>query len=169
VHETYAESGDLTPSFQPVHTRPFLERMKTLYSRHPVALAKRVTLHDPWDGMITTDQRLLGRVLGNMIKNALEATELDGTVTIRCVDLGTHVAFRVHNAAEMPEHVQMQVFQRSFSTKADSGRGIGTHSMKLFGERYLKGKVTFTSREPDGTTFSLTLPKILSDMSPGAG
>ena len=60
----------------------------------------------------------------------------------------------------MPEDTQMQVFQRSFSTKAASGRGIGTHSMKLFGERYLGGKVAFTSRESEGTTFTLTLPKV---------
>jgi hypothetical protein len=32
--------------------------------------------------------------------------------------------------------------------------------MKLFGERYLKGEVSFISREPEGTTFSLVLPKV---------
>jgi signal transduction histidine kinase len=31
--------------------------------------------------------------------------------------------------------------------------------MKLFGERYLGGRVDFISREPEGTTFTLTLPK----------
>ena len=32
--------------------------------------------------------------------------------------------------------------------------------MRLFGERYLGGKVNFTSREFAGTTFTLTLPKV---------
>jgi signal transduction histidine kinase len=32
--------------------------------------------------------------------------------------------------------------------------------MKLFGERYLGGSVRFTSREPEGTTFVITLPKV---------
>ena len=41
------------------------------------------------------------------------------------------LTFSVHNAAVMPPEVQMQVFQRSFSTKSEAGRGIGTHSMKL--------------------------------------
>jgi sensor histidine kinase regulating citrate/malate metabolism len=59
----------------------------------------------------------------------------------------------------MPREVQLQVFQRSFSTKARSGRGIGTYSIKLFVERYLKGTVGFTSDEPGGTTFTVTLPK----------
>ena len=133
--------------------------MKSLYSRHPVAHGKHLTLLDPWYGTMTTDERLLGRVLGNMIKNALEASEPGGTVTIQCLDLGNQIAFRVHNDGVMPEEVQMQVFQRSFTTKGEAGRGIGTHSMKLFGERYLKGEVSFTSREQEGTTFSLVLPK----------
>lgn len=57
------------------------------------------------------------------------------------------------------EEVQLQLFQRSFSTKGQSGRGIGTYSMKLLSERYLGGKVEFTSREPEGTVFTLTIPK----------
>jgi len=60
----------------------------------------------------------------------------------------------------MPHNVQLQIFQRSFSTKAQTGRGIGTYSIKLLGEQYLGGKVEFTSREPDGTAFVLTLPKM---------
>jgi hypothetical protein len=31
--------------------------------------------------------------------------------------------------------------------------------MRLFGERYLGGRVGFTSREPEGTLFTITLPK----------
>lgn len=156
---TYAESGDLEPVWEPLGTAAFLVRMQALYRRHPVAGGKNLIVQDPWNGTITTDHRLLGRVLGNMIKNALEASEPGGTVTVQCLDQGTQVEFRVHNTQVMPAEVQMQVFQRSFSTKAEAGRGIGTHSMKLFGERYLKGKVSFTSRENEGTTFSLVLPK----------
>jgi sensor histidine kinase regulating citrate/malate metabolism len=59
----------------------------------------------------------------------------------------------------MPKEVQLQIFQRSFSTKAQVGRGIGTYSIKLFAEQYLGGKVYFTSQEPDGTSFVLSIPK----------
>jgi sensor histidine kinase regulating citrate/malate metabolism len=44
------------------------------------------------------------------------------------------------------------LFRRSFSTKG-RGRGIGTYSMKLLGEKYLKGRVWFTSSPNAGTTF----------------
>ncbi len=75
------------------------------------------------------------------------------------------ITFTVHNPGVMPEEVQLQLFQRSFSTKADEGRGIGTYSVKLFGERYLKGQVSFVSRAPDGTTFQLSVPKIFPKLS----
>jgi sensor histidine kinase regulating citrate/malate metabolism len=57
----------------------------------------------------------------------------------------------------MPKDVRQQVFQRSFSTKG-TGRGLGTYSMKLLGEKFLNGKVSFKSTAAAGTVFSLELP-----------
>jgi CheY-like chemotaxis protein len=57
----------------------------------------------------------------------------------------------------MAPHVQLQMFQRSFSTKG-RGRGIGTYSVKLLTEKYLKGRVAFTSDPLTGTTFSVMVP-----------
>ena len=112
---------------------------------------------------------LLRRVLGNMLKNALEATPPGKAVSLSCSsDQGT-VTFSVHNPKPMPRDVQLQIFQRSFSTKG-SGRGIGTYSMKLFTERYLGGTVHFTVSEEEGTTFRVSLPRdgqTASEASPG--
>ncbi|MCP4457600.1 MAG: sensor histidine kinase, partial [Cytophagales bacterium] len=52
--------------------------------------------------------------------------------------------------------VQNQLFKRSFSTKG-AGRGFGTYSMKLLGEKYLNGKVWFESTIKDGTTFYIEI------------
>jgi len=68
------------------------------------------------------------------------------------------VDFSVNNPSKMSIEVQKQIFQRSFSTKG-SGWGIGTYSMKLFGEKYLGGTVSFESSEEEGTTFHIVLPK----------
>jgi sensor histidine kinase regulating citrate/malate metabolism len=57
----------------------------------------------------------------------------------------------------MPEKVKLQIFNRSFSTKG-IGRGIGTYSIKLITEGYLKGIVDFESAEERGTTFTIQLP-----------
>jgi sensor histidine kinase regulating citrate/malate metabolism len=56
----------------------------------------------------------------------------------------------------MKREVQLQLFQRSFSTKGNN-RGLGTYSMKLLGEQYLNGRVDFESSTQTGTTFSVEL------------
>jgi sensor histidine kinase regulating citrate/malate metabolism len=59
----------------------------------------------------------------------------------------------------MPEEVKLQVFKRSFSTKG-KGRGLGTYSIKLLTEKFLKGKVYFISEENFGTEFTIEIPDL---------
>jgi len=108
-------------------------------------------------GRLVTDDRLLGRVLGNMIKNALEACNDGETVTLDCRVEDGFVTYSVHNPAVMPEDVRLQVFRRSFSPKG-AGRGLGTYSMKLLSERYLGGTVWFETAPGAGTTFYARYP-----------
>lgn len=103
-----------------------------------------------------SDPRIVARVIGNMIKNALEACREGQRVTVASEPSNSGVSFSVHNPAYIPREVQLQLFKRSFSTKG-TGRGLGTYGMKLLTERYLKGKVGFTSSEMEGTTFTVTL------------
>ena len=110
---------------------------------------------------VESDQALMERVLGNMLKNALEASDPGERVTVGCRRTPDGVALWVHNPAVMPREAQLQVFQRSYSTKG-VGRGLGTYSMKLLTERYLKGKIWFTSVEGEGTTFRVEYPLSLS-------
>ena len=156
----YAERGDLAVRPRRVPPRALLEELRDLYAAHHVGAGRHLVLGEVWEGEIVSDRRLLGRVLGNLVKNALEASQPGETVTLECADCGAEVQFSVHNPAAMPPHVQLQVFERSFSTKGEPGRGIGTHAAKLFGERYLGGKIAFTSREPEGTTFTFRVPKL---------
>lgn len=57
----------------------------------------------------------------------------------------------------MTEDVQLQMFNRSFSTKGEHGRGFGTYTVKLLLERYLNGHVEFSSTEKEGSTFTVSL------------
>jgi signal transduction histidine kinase len=155
----HAEAGDLQLHPEVVYVPALLDALRLQYRRHPVAEGRAIVVGEVWEGAIVTDRQLLQRVLENMLKNALEATAAGNTVTIACAEQLDGVVFSVHNPEVMPPDVQMQLFQRSFSTKGESGRGIGTYSIKLLGERYLRGMVTFVSQEPCGTTFTLTLPE----------
>ncbi|MFO7884894.1 MAG: ATP-binding protein [Desulfobacteraceae bacterium] len=88
----------------------------------------------------------------------LEATPKGGEIQLT-VRTDTHsISWDVWNSAPIPEKIQQRIFQRHFSTKSGSGRGLGTYSMKLFGEKYLKGKISFSTSIETGTVFTFTLP-----------
>lgn len=105
----------------------------------------------------SSDPTLLHRVLGNMVKNALEASKAPAVVTIDCGEKAGEVWFSVHNPGFIPMAVQPLVFQQEFSTKG-KGRGTGTFSMWLFTDKYLDGRIGFESNAADGTTFTVNLP-----------
>lgn len=157
-----AEKGEFKPDLGMIHLSDLIREVHALYVNHDIAAGRELIMGEVVDCSIESDGQILRRILGNLVKNALEATPRGGTVTLSCTDDGGRVIFGVTNPGVMPAKVQLQIFQRSFSTKAGTGRGIGTYSVKLFGERYLKGKVAFTSREPEGTTFTLSIPKRFS-------
>jgi sensor histidine kinase regulating citrate/malate metabolism len=92
-----------------------------------------------------------------MLKNALEAAKPGENVVLKSQRRGNKVVFEVHNNGCIPEEVQLNIFKRSFSTKG-KGRGLGTYSIKLLSENYLKGKVYFESSPDKGTSFFAEYP-----------
>ncbi len=153
-----AESGELVPAPEPLSARQLLHDAVQLYRQHPVAVGRQLDLRpDAEDVPLVADRTLLSRVLCNLIKNALEACRAGETVTASCARQDGEVEFRVHNPGSIPREVQLQIFQRSFSTKG-TGRGLGTYSIKLLTEQYLHGRVSFTSTPEQGTTFQVRYP-----------
>jgi len=158
-----AENGELLVDVEDVQSVSLLKDVAALYSSVRQWAGRKIVVNkSAADTKLRTDKTLLTRVLGNMVKNALESTSSEDTVSLSCDATDDEVAFSVHNPGSIPRQVQLQLFQRSFSTKGN-GRGIGTHSMKLFGERYLKGTVGFSTSEEDGTTFHISVPTVLPE------
>ena len=153
-----AEQGYLEVNLQPVDVPAFLRELREFYAAHRVATGRTLRLAAASPLVFTTDEALLGRVLGNMLKNALEATPSGGTVTLGHRSTEAYVHLWVHNPGVMPANVQLQLFQRSFSTKG-SARGLGTYSMKLLAEQYLDGRVDFASTPDTGTIFTVSLTR----------
>ncbi|MCP3876185.1 MAG: PAS domain-containing sensor histidine kinase [Desulfobacteraceae bacterium] len=108
---------------------------------------------------IYTDTFLVSKILQNMVINALEATKAGGIVKLTTRIEQRHIEWEIWNEDFIAENIQKRIFQRHFSTKSNIGRGLGTFSMKLFGEEYLKGKVYFESSLNHGTKFVLQLPR----------
>lgn len=152
-----AERGDLQAKFCETDAMVILKEVQNLYINHELNSGKQITIHpDAKYVHVNTDQVLLKRILGNMIKNAIEAHSPDDVITLDCRKVNESVQFSVHNNSVIPENIQDELFKRFYSTKG-AGRGIGTYSMKLLGEKYLNGKVWFQSSPEKGTTFFIEL------------
>ena len=157
-----AEAGDLNISPTTIDPVMLLREMATQYAVHETAHQKEIEVITQATHLeIESDTTLLGRVLGNMIKNALEATEPGGRVQLNCQPCEQGIEFSVHNSGLIPTVTQHHLFERSYSTKG-RGRGLGTYSMQLLSERYLRGTVEFISTQQQGTTFYARFPLTLT-------
>lgn len=157
-----AEKGEFEPELSTFALGTIVAEVYRLYRDYEKTPGRTLRVADGPDCVVTSDAAVLRRIIGSMTLNALEASPMGGVVTISVRTVGDTAVVEVHNPGEMPEEVRLKLFKRSFSTKSSAGRGIGTYSMKLFGERYLGGKVSFTSGS-EGTVFSFSLPLGASD------
>jgi K+-sensing histidine kinase KdpD len=150
-------------AFEPKHVDVDVDRIlneaKRMVSYHPAALQKHIQCIDiQQKTSVQTDVHILQRVLINMLINALEASKIGDTVRLAAKIENGHIVFSVWNSDFMPPEISQRVFQKNFSSKGKWGRGLGTYSMKLFGEKILGGRLHFTSTPQDGTTFYFSLP-----------
>lgn len=153
-----AECNELRVRFSLLEPLNILESVAAVYRNSEAGKERRIVIVDESaEVQFLGDQTLLTRVIGNLLKNALEASRPGETVTLGCRRNGAEIAFWCHNEGEIPQDVQLQIFQRSFSTKG-IGRGIGTYSVKLLTEKYLQGRVKFVSTVEAGTIFTATYP-----------
>jgi signal transduction histidine kinase len=151
-----AERGELKPRIAAIPIQPLLEEVAQAFAHAP-DVPVRVRPCPP-GAVVWSDRVLLRRILVNLVKNAVEASGPGEQVELAFAAPG-RPAFEVTNPAEMSPEVKLQVFQRSFSTKAGSGRGLGTYGARLIAERYLEGRLTFESCAEHGTTFRLELSR----------
>ncbi len=153
-----AERGELRARTLDHSASELLAMLEHAFQQHPATAERIIEIEPPTAAEIVhTDAMLLGRILANMVKNALEATGPGERVRVWFERRGERPVFLVHNPGVIPEAVALRIFQRSFSTKSPN-RGLGTYSMRLLGESCLGGEVGFSSTPAEGTTFWLALP-----------
>lgn len=157
------ESGALRLDLETFELDPFLA--ETVDSLRPVAGHKGVTLTMQCaEGlMVTADPLRLRRAVRNLLDNALKFTPTGGMVTVSAARSGAKgVQFDVTDTGEgIPAADLPRVFERFYrADKAHGpkgGTGIGLAIVKHIVAAH-GGGVQATSREGEGSTFSITLP-----------
>lgn len=102
-----AESNDLVVSLKPYRTKACLNWVADFYRASGLCAECVVEVAESAvDFELVTDRNLVNRIIGNMVKNGVEAVAPQGTVLITCVDHGDEVEFQVHNQGYISEENQ---------------------------------------------------------------
>ena len=110
------------------------------------------------------DRNRLAQVLTNLIDNAIKFTTERGHVEIAWQDQNGSVLVTVRDdgrgipASDLP-HIFQRFYKADRSRSANSGSGLGLAITRHIVEAH-GGRITVHSREGDGTTFAVVLPKV---------
>lgn len=122
---------------------------------------------------LRVDFQQIKQVLINLIRNAAESIEGEGSVTLRAFTdaaplAGKRIAVSVIEVTDtgrgMPPEISRRLFDPFFTTK-ESGTGLGLSIAARIVEKH-GGELKFESQVNRGTTFRLLLPTPIDDESP---
>ena len=118
-----------------------------------------VVKHD-WQGRVTWDLNKMKQVFINLIDNAKDAINKEGTILINInKSSSSDINIQIDDdGTGMSDTVQPNVFNLYYTTKA-KGTGIGLSIVQRIIFEH-KGTITINSKKDIGTTVSITLPKI---------
>ena len=109
------------------------------------------------------------RVLGHVVQNALDATPIDGRVTLRLQRVGSHAQVEVEDTGcgMTQEFIDQRLFKPFQTTKA-AGMGIGAYESYQYLQE-LGGKINVTSAPGRGTQVTILLPLFFAQSDSDAG
>lgn len=106
------------------------------------------------------DKTQLIRIVTNLVKNAIQATDKEENPLVEVVVFSDKNNLKIEvadNGKGIAEEVKELIFEPKFTTKS-SGMGLGLGMIKNIIEAY-EGSISFTSKEGEGTIFTVILPK----------
>jgi signal transduction histidine kinase len=135
-----------------------VEDMETTVSGHTV------TIHDADNPvMVAADEERLAQVLRNLLGNAIKYSPHGGEINITiAADAGNAIITIQDQGIGIPADALPNLFQRFYrapntASHAINGFGIGLYVVKEIVTRH-GGTIGVTSREGQGTTFTVNLP-----------
>jgi hypothetical protein len=106
------------------------------------------------------NSQLLDWVVENLLRNALDALEGEGTISVALEEEESHIHIEISDTGKgiLPGNAK-RVFEPGFSTK-QRGWGLGLSLAKRIIEQYHAGKIQLKrTKIGEGSTFTITLPK----------
>ncbi len=108
---------------------------------------------------VTVDRYLAQRMLSNLVINALQAMPEGGDLTIGASPEAGVVRLTIHDTGEGVPYGMRETLFSPLTTGKAKGTGLGLAVVKRIVEAH-NGTITFTSEEENGTTFTVTLPRM---------
>ncbi len=134
------------------------QSIEYIRSRSP----KTVNFHFQHRGemLVPLNVPLFAWVIENLCRNAVDAMDGIGDITIEVADLQQYVYIDITDTGKgIPRSKQKTIFEPGFTTK-QRGWGLGLSLSKRIVEQYHKGKIFVKRSEPGkGTTFRIVLRK----------
>lgn len=113
----------------------------------------------PTDSLVVMAEPVLCHtMLGNLVKNALEASPDGGVVEVDLSDQGARVVIAVRNQGAVPEAIRSRFFQKYVTAGKNRGTGLGAYSARIIAEAH-GGTIALDASQPGATTVRVTLPK----------
>ncbi|MCB8965333.1 MAG: HAMP domain-containing sensor histidine kinase [Chloroflexota bacterium] len=113
---------------------------------------------------VQADRELVGRVLDNLIGNALKHTRSGGHITLCAATNGPGLVLHVADTGEgIPAEAAVHIFDKFYQVRDAQGKpvrrgtGLGLSFCKLVVEAH-NGRIWVESQPGQGSTFSFTLP-----------
>ena len=157
-------SSEVPLSKQRIQVGRFLEecgKENRLIAEHTGRAFRLALPPDAANLWILADQPLLGRLVGNLILNAVEHSPAGATVTLGALKSAApgKVELFVHNEGPAIAEDKVAAIFEKFVTTGDAVRnvGLGLAFCKLAASRH-DGTIAVQSREGEGTVFSVALP-----------
>ena len=114
--------------------------------------------------MIYGEKNKLDRVLGNLIKNSIDAyvsINKKGIIKVTAEIKDNNIIIAISDeAGGIDEDMKENIFKEIKTTKAEKGTGFGLYYSNTIIESSFKGKMYFDSTKNVGTTFYIEIPNI---------
>ena len=108
------------------------------------------------------EKALLETLFANLIKNAIEASPDNQSISINVFPDNDEHKITIHNQGTIPKKIQNKFFDKYATSGKKGGTGLGTYSAKLITKTH-NGNINFISNETDGTKLIVSLPKSSQD------